>query len=172
MNRLCLVAVILFGLCLLFAPALAGADEDAERFQAGDGVVVDTQTGLMWATQDNGGNIDWYGALGYCRDYRGGGYDDWRLPDIKELATLYQPGQFNRDGYHITDTIRLSGCCPWSSYDTMGGALAFSFKSGKRPAAYLHDTYQMRVLPVRGTRKDVKPGQKEGIFSDRQGKGK
>ncbi len=161
MYRLSIAVVTLLFLGLV-APTIAGAGGDKERFRTGDGVVEDTRTGLMWAASDNGGDIDWYGALGYCNEYRGGGYDDWRLPDIKELATLYQPERSNRDGYHLTDTIRLSSCCLWSSYDTMGGALTFSFKSGKKPAVYLHDTFQLRVLPVRGTRKDVKIGHEEG----------
>ncbi|GAB4334575.1 MAG: hypothetical protein Kow0089_03880 [Desulfobulbaceae bacterium] len=143
--------------CTLLGHALAvqGAEDPQERFQpAGEGVVLDTRTGLMWATQDNGRDIDWYEAQTYCKEYEAGGFTDWRMPDIKELATLYAPESSNGDGYFISELFSLSECCLWSSYDTMGGALAFSFKSGKRPAAYLSDTYQMRVLPVRESGKE------------------
>ena len=128
----------------------------------GDGTITDSATGLMWLQDDSGafgagsygdGSLNWQQALDWCEDKSYAGYSDWRLPDIKELATLYLPDTINQDGYFLTDTIKISDCCMWSSYDTMGGALAFSFKSGKRPAAYLADTYQLRALAVRGTMK-------------------
>jgi len=144
-----------FLLALFFVQA-GFADESGkkERFQkVDDSVVIDTQTGLMWAAQDNGKDIDWYEAQVYCNEFAAGGYKDWRLPKIKELSTLYTPDNRNGDGYFITDAIRITDCCLWSYYDTMGGALTFSFKSGKKPAARAGDRYQLRVLPVRSIEK-------------------
>ncbi len=125
-----------------------------KRFQRVDNsIVIDSQTGLMWASQDNGKDIDLYDAEKYCEDYEAGGYTDWRLPDIKELATLYTKGNKNKDGYFIADIIRVSDCCMWSSDESMGGASIFSYNTGREPFGYLHDTYQLRALPVRGTLK-------------------
>ena len=54
-----------------------------------DGTVMDTRTGLMWASRDNGKDISWQEAKSYCENYRGGGYTDWRMPTMNELAGLY-----------------------------------------------------------------------------------
>ncbi len=81
-----------------------------------NGTVLDTRTNLMWAARDNGSNINWYEAKGYCENYRGGGYKDWRLPTVDELAGLYDPDNQNRYGYHIaTDLIELTHWWVWSS---------------------------------------------------------
>jgi len=50
---------------------------------------MDMKTCLMWASEDNGYDIKWKDAKRYCENYRGGGYTDWRMPTIDELAGLY-----------------------------------------------------------------------------------
>jgi hypothetical protein len=61
----------------------------------GDGTVSDSATGLMWAQDDSGTDVpdglDWGEALDYVEglnasDYLG--YDDWRLPNVKELQSI------------------------------------------------------------------------------------
>lgn len=43
----------------------------AERFADNkNGTVTYTQTGLIWATQDNESDINWYSAKSYCEGYR------------------------------------------------------------------------------------------------------
>jgi hypothetical protein len=135
-----------------FWQTAAAENIQSERFHVVDNsIVVDSHTGLMWALQDNGKDIDWYGAKKFCTDFSAGGYTDWRLPDIEELATLYTGGESNKDGYFIAGPFKITDCCMWSSFDNMGGALAFSFKSGGKTPMYLTDKYQLRALPVRGT---------------------
>lgn len=147
--------VIAASLLFFFISEAAIAEESQkERFRVVDNsLVVDAYTGLMWSLQDNGKDIDWYEAKTFCENYSAGGYSDWRLPDIDELATLYTGDKSNKDGFFISEHFKITDCCIWSSYDTMGGALVFSFKSGRRPAMYISDTYQLRALPVRGTMK-------------------
>jgi len=43
----------------------------------------------MWAAKDSGSDINWANAKSYCKNYRGGGYTDWRMPTQDELASLY-----------------------------------------------------------------------------------
>ena len=151
-----LVNIIAASLLLFFfvQPVIAEEPKQEERFQkVNESIVLDKRTGLMWATKDIGRDIDWYDAKAYCKEFAAGGYDDWRMPDIKELATLYTHDSKNGVDYFITNLIRITDCCIWSSYETMGGSLAFSFTSGKRPAASLGETYQLRALPVRGIEK-------------------
>ena len=68
----------------------AGEKARAGRFIAyDDGTVLDTSTNLIWATKDNGSNINWVKAKSYCENYRGGGHTDWRMPTQYELAGIY-----------------------------------------------------------------------------------
>lgn len=54
----------------------------------GDGTVGDLATGLMWQQDDSGAAMDWQGALSYAEDLTLAGYDDWRLPNAKELQGI------------------------------------------------------------------------------------
>ncbi len=74
--------------------ASGAATPRGERFVSrGDGTVIDTRTGLQWAAQDNGSDIDWTGAKRYAEDLTLGGYSDWRLPTPDELDGLYEAGK-------------------------------------------------------------------------------
>ena len=126
-----------------------------------DGTVMDEDTGLMWAAQDNGGPITWDEAKIYCRNFRAGGYTDWRMPTLNELTGLYDPKTTNstppaegcKAGCHITNLIRLS-CCPvwwWNRIDEVPGF--FHFALG--PAGWRDQSlakHHPRVLPVRAGR--------------------
>ena len=134
---------VLFG--LIYMPAMA-----SDRFvDNGDGTVTDTETGLMWAAMDNGEPINWSGARSYCQNYSVGGYTDWRMPTLAELATLYAPGAKNKRGYHMTKHIDTSAETCWTS-DTRGyKAARFNFTHGRE--YWLRQSYlgPSRVLPVR-----------------------
>lgn len=54
----------------------------------GDGTVTDLVTGLMWQKTPVEGKSTWYSALGIAGGFELAGYDDWRLPTIKELYSL------------------------------------------------------------------------------------
>jgi len=54
----------------------------------GDGTIMDQATGLMWVQSDSGIGMDWQEALAYCQNLTSAGYDDWRLPNAKELQSI------------------------------------------------------------------------------------
>jgi len=66
--------------------------------------VLDQQTGLIWARCPNGMNWDgaactgkattytWQKALTAADTSTLAGYTDWRLPNVRELASLVEPG--------------------------------------------------------------------------------
>lgn len=54
--------------------------------ESSEKVVVDSSTGLMW--QKNYASKTWQDAFPYCENLNYAGYDDWRLPNKNELASL------------------------------------------------------------------------------------
>jgi hypothetical protein len=54
----------------------------------GDGTVTDLNTGLMWQQTPDFTRYTYDEALEYVENLNTGGYDDWRLPTIKELYSL------------------------------------------------------------------------------------
>lgn len=54
----------------------------------GDGTITDTATGLMWMQDDSGAGMDWEDALSYAENLDAAGYDDWLLPDAKQLQSI------------------------------------------------------------------------------------
>jgi hypothetical protein len=69
---------------------------------------------------ENTGTGTWENAKQLCGDYRHGGYDDWRLPDIDELENLLK-GMFNNGVY-------------WSSSEKEGSAgYAWGIQNGDSP---------------------------------------
>ena len=94
----------LFFLFLFFASATSvmaqdspkKATEDASPYigeKMGGGIVFYIEKGgkhgLISSPSDQGqGN--WFQAVQLCKDYRGGGYNDWFMPSKKQLFALYQ----------------------------------------------------------------------------------
>ena len=114
-----------------------------------DGTVLDTRTNLMWAAKDNGSNINWNDAKRFCEKYRGGGYADWRMPTLDELANLYDKSKKNRHGHHVTDLIEITDRCPWASETRGSEAAHFYFSHGGRYWSHQSYDYSTRALPVR-----------------------
>ncbi len=57
----------------------------------GDGTITDSATDLMWAQSDSGAGLDWEQALAWVEQSNAEnylGYDDWHLPDAKELQSI------------------------------------------------------------------------------------
>ncbi|MEX1377203.1 MAG: DUF1566 domain-containing protein [Eubacteriales bacterium] len=54
----------------------------------GDGTISDLATGLMWQMSDDGQTRDWEEAIYYAENLELADYDDWRLPNIKELQSI------------------------------------------------------------------------------------
>jgi hypothetical protein len=52
-----------------------------------DGTITDLDSGLMW-TQVPASARSWSAAVAYAEELNLAGYDDWRLPNIKELQSL------------------------------------------------------------------------------------
>ncbi len=118
-----------------------------------DGTVLDTRTNLMWAAKDNGADINWQNARSYCEHYRGGGYNDWRMPTQDELAGLYDSSRSRRTacGYDagITELLDLTCSWVWASETRGSVAAGFDFYHGERYWSNASFVYSYRALPVR-----------------------
>ncbi len=54
----------------------------------GDGTISDQATDLTWMQTDSQQTVGWEDALAYCESLSWAGYDDWRLPNAKELHSI------------------------------------------------------------------------------------
>ena len=61
-----------------------------------DGTVTDEATGRMWQQGDEGTRREWQEALAYCEGLELAGYDDWILPNSKELQGIVD---YRRTGF-------------------------------------------------------------------------
>jgi hypothetical protein len=141
-------------------PAANEVKRDGRFTAYDDNTVLDTKTNLMWAAKDNGVNINWSDARKYCDSYKGGDYDNWRMPTKDELEELYDSSITNTSpptgecsgGYHLTNLIHLTCCCVWAAEVRDSRAACFTFDF---PATYdfpqTIDT-TLRALPVRNAK--------------------
>jgi hypothetical protein len=72
-----------------FARYVRGQDYGNNDFvNHGNETITDRSTGLMWMQNDSGRPMNWQSALQYAEDLVYAGYDDWRLPNAKELQYI------------------------------------------------------------------------------------
>lgn len=101
-------------LLLALCASVAAAQSPAPRYEVAGATVRDARSGLVWAQQDNGGDIGWQDARDDCAR-RGSG---WRLPTLDELDALYDPAESVACGAnfcHAASAFVLSGGWFWSS---------------------------------------------------------
>lgn len=70
------------------APAPATNSPIHHLINNGNGTITDSDTGLTWQQAEIGATTDWTNALNYAEELTLGGFQDWRLPNIKELESL------------------------------------------------------------------------------------
>ncbi|MCP3939086.1 MAG: DUF1566 domain-containing protein, partial [Actinomycetia bacterium] len=79
----------------------------------GDGTVTDLNTGLMWI-RDAGDKTSYADAMEELDTYTFAGYDDWRLPTIKELYSL---ALFSGVDASRADSSDVDGLWPFMNED-------------------------------------------------------
>ncbi|MFQ5443663.1 MAG: DUF1566 domain-containing protein, partial [Nitrospinales bacterium] len=69
-----------------------------------DGTLTELVTGLMWAKNDSyaelGRCLNYTESLEYVNKLQTGGYKDWRIPTIAELATIYDETKENTGSWN------------------------------------------------------------------------
>jgi hypothetical protein len=156
-----MVLSVLIGTFIAAESFAAGEKGRDGRFIAYDnGTVLDTKTNLMWADKDNGRLIPWTYAQTYCENYRGGGYNDWRMPTLDELSALYDETKASSTdcdeggNVHLTELIRIRCGYVWSSYAIgTDSAYYFNFYNGREKWCHKIDiSFNLRALPVRSSK--------------------
>lgn len=111
-----------------YAQQLKMQHDDAARIKAGAALTptwTDQTTGLMWAREDNGFDVDWRQASAYCSEMKLAGYTDWRLPTFDELQAIHDRSvvskfKFDHDdtyNVHVKGNLTLTG---WTWSSTLG----------------------------------------------------
>lgn len=141
------------------------SEESQKRFiDNGDGTVTDLETGLMWmqtdAMQELNKWTNWFEALDYIRELnlrKTAGYQDWRMPTMKEAESIYDPTQER----HIRDMDRFEifidpafaaggGYTSWTSSERPhGGAIVFFYRYGHANVNNKEDLTRDTVRAVR-----------------------
>jgi len=84
--------------CAGFFVSRVHANAPAGRYVIGTGdtagTVYDTVTQLTWMRAPIENPIDWVGASTYCADLTFGGSSDWRMPSVKEAATIVDESRY------------------------------------------------------------------------------
>jgi hypothetical protein len=89
----------------------------------GDGTVTDAVAGTMWMQSDSGSGMNWEVALAWCEESEHAGYDDWRLPDAKELQSLVD---YSRSPA-TTDSAAIDPAFEVSTITDEGGGTNYPF---------------------------------------------
>ena len=115
----------------------------------GNNTITDNRTGLTWQQADAGTLMTWEEAIAYAESLSLGGFDDWRLPNIKELVSL-------NDEARVRPSLNALFATPasnlfWSSttqFNQTPNAWTVDFTFGI--SSYNQKTDKLRVRCVRG----------------------
>jgi hypothetical protein len=142
---------------LLAALLVTSAGCSRARFAAvADGVVRDRRTGLEWTTSDHPQSLAWDAAERHCGGLpKGASAFEWRIPELAELETLYDPHVDEPCGErrcHLDPAIRVGGPYVWTATERgQGTRFYFDFGYGTSFSPSLAPTLLRRTLCVRGT---------------------
>jgi hypothetical protein len=142
----------------------AGVAWPTPRFTLnGDGTVTDQLTGLIWLQDANCfGTEQWIiapaevaslnsGSVTTCTNYTAGTFGDWRVPNIRELASLIDYGQYSPAIPTEHPFVGVQSDYYWTSstnVSSTGYGWSMSLDSGLTSAVFKGSSYY--VWPVRG----------------------
>lgn len=140
----------------------------------GDGTITDNATGLMWDKAGSDTGMNWEDALAYVQTKNNEnylGYNDWRLPDVKELQSIVDysrsPDQTNNPAisslFNIPEIVNEGGETdyPWyhssTTHDDGPAPDKAAYVCFGRALGYWENTWQ-DVHGAGAQRSDLKDG--------------
>ena len=160
MNKLITASFFFITFFFLIFPADSLLHAQDRFVDNEDGTVTDTLLRVMWTKTDNQGDITWKQAqqwITYTLPYTlPNYYDNWRLPSIDELKTLYNHNALDK-GYEadcgqkvkIVSVIELSCGWVWASEKKLISAWLFNFQRGYAYTDRISKKRAYRILGVR-----------------------
>lgn len=116
----------------------------------GDGTITDNLTQLMWQKNPAATALTWEQALSTAEGLSLAAYDDWRLPNIKELFNIHDPGRINPAANPVFG-LQAAGKY-WTSTSIPGqqGVKAWYFDTRFGITTYDLKTLSHPIIAVRG----------------------
>lgn len=121
---------------------------------AGDDVVLDRATGLMWAADDNaegcnnGNFASWNDAIDYFNGLDFGGFNDWRMPNRIELESLIVHSRIS-PVIDVTVFPNAKQFYYWSSTISFGSgtlAVRIDFDMGNVEVSSMENSHAIRAV--------------------------
>ncbi len=145
-----------------------------------DSTITDASTGLMWQQSDTSEGMEWDVALRYCENSDLAGYDDWRLPNAKELQYIvdYTRSPDTTDSAAINSLFEVSEIVNeaedkdypfyWTSttHESTRGGMNAAYISFGRALGYFNNEW-MDVHGAGAQRSDPKSGDSDDYPSYR-----
>lgn len=107
-----------------------------------DGIIQDNETELMWQKEQTD-TFDWNSAITYCENLSLSSFDDWRLPNIKDLESITEDVDFeipvNSDYFPYSGQNKYWSSSTYQSDTTQ--AWFVDFKGFGSILSYLKTTY-------------------------------
>ena len=105
---------------------------DGRYIDHGNGTITDNKTNLMWTKKDSyadlGECLDWNTSRSYVSSLTTGGYNDWRMPKVEELKSIYEKSKNNKtysgDTIHNDPIFASGGGHYYWSSETKGSSRA------------------------------------------------
>ena len=116
----------------------------------GDGSIRDNLTGLVWQKNPSSAALTWEQALSTAENLSLAGFDDWRLPNIKELYSIHDPGRTSPAANPVLGLQSVAKY--WSSTSIPGqqGVKAWYFDTRFGITTYDLKTASYPIIAVRG----------------------
>jgi len=115
--------ISLLMLFFLYAGIQTASSQDSDK------IWLDSSTGLAWAVEDNGSDLNWNQASAYCESLTLGGHKGWRLATIQELEGIYDRSL--KKEYKAKGSNNLQSATVWSgSKNSLGDSWSFNFGYG------------------------------------------
>ena len=151
-----------FAIALVVCAALPALADNSwyqfQAFNAGDVVIRDNYTRLVWQRQVAAAAVSPSAATSACQSFSAPGYPSgWRLPSVKELLTLvdedahdvFENGTLDTKAISLFAFPNTPSHCFWTSSAAPGGgtdAWAVDFTDGSAEIHHASDTCYARCV--------------------------